>query len=122
MDYVLLYNETPAELGKGNDPAHADAYWGGWNAYMTAMQQAGVMKGGNALLGAETGATVRIADGRRSIESGTVQDGPFADTKEVLGGYVVIDVPDMDAALEWAARAPCASAGSVEVRPVMVYD
>ena len=49
-----------------------------------------------------------------------VQDGPFADTKEQLGGYFVIDVADLDTALEWAARAPCAATGGVEVRPVFV--
>ncbi len=63
----------------------------------------------------EIGTTLRIASG------GTrhVHDGPFADTKEMLGGYVVVDLPDLDAALEWAARAPCVTAGSVEIRPVM---
>ena len=116
MDYVLLFNETPAELAKGKDPAQMDAYWGGWNAYIGAMAQVGVMKSGNGLQPPETGTTLRIADGVREISDGTVQDGPFADTKESLGGYVVIDVPDLDAALEWAARAPCASAGSVQIR------
>jgi hypothetical protein len=48
-----------------------------------------------------------------------VQDGPFADTKEALGGYFVIDVPGLDAALEWAAKAPCVNDGSVEIRPVL---
>jgi hypothetical protein len=119
MDYVLFYKETPAEIGKRHDPAAADAYWGGWNAYMGAMAHAGVMKGGNGLQPPETGTTLRIVDGVRQFADGTVQDGPFADTKEVLGGYVVIDVPDLDAALEWASRAPCAAAGSVEVRPVL---
>ena len=119
MDYMLLYKETPAEIAKQHDPAAAGAYWGGWGAYMGAMREAGVMKTGNALQGVETATVLRIVDGVRSFDQGTVQDGPFADTKEMLGGYVVIDVPDLDAALEWAARAPCASAGSVEVRPVL---
>ena len=57
---------------------------------------------------------MRVANGRRQV-----QDGPFADTREHLGGYFVIDVPTLDAALEWAARAPCASNGGVEVRPVL---
>ena len=61
-----------------------------------------------------TATTVRIRDGKR-----LVQDGPFADTKEQLGGYFVIEVPDLDAALEWAARAPSAACASVEVRPVL---
>lgn len=119
MDYVLLYKETPAEIGKRTDPTAAEAYWGGWSAYMGAMVQAGVMKSGNALQPAETGTVLRVENGARHFADATVQDGPFADTKEMLGGYVVIDVPDLDAALEWAARAPCAAAGSVEVRPVL---
>lgn len=119
MDYVLLYSETPAEIGKRADPAHAETYWGGWSAYMGAMQQAGVMKSGNALQPVATATVLRVENGERRFADGTVHDGPFADTKEMLGGYVVIDVADLDAALEWAARAPCAAAGSVEVRPVL---
>lgn len=114
MHYVLLYKETAAEVGKRTDPAEADAYWGGWNAYMGAMAQAGVMVSGNGLQPPETGTTLSIVDGVRHVH-----DGPFADSKEALGGYVVLDVADLDAALEWAARAPCVSAGSVEIRPVL---
>jgi hypothetical protein len=114
MQYVLLYRETADEIGKRHDAAQAEAYWGGWNAYMGAMAGAGVMVGGNGLQPPETGTTLRIEGGTRHV-----QDGPYPDTKEMLGGYVVVDVPDLDAALEWAARAPCASAGSVEVRPVL---
>jgi hypothetical protein len=72
------------------------------------------MVSGNGLQPPHTATTVRIQDGKRHV-----QDGPFADTKEQLGGYFIIDVPHVDAALEWAARAPCASTGGVEVRPVM---
>ena len=114
MHYVLLYSETPQEIGKRSDPAEADAYWGGWNAYMGAMAGAGVMVAGNGLQPPETGTILRVVDGTRQV-----QDGPYADTKEMIGGYVVLDVPDLDAALEWAARAPCVAAGSVEVRPVL---
>jgi hypothetical protein len=111
MKYALLYNELPAEVAKANDPAAAEAYWGAWGAYMEAMGP--LIQHGAPLAGIETATTLRIVDGRRQV-----QDGPFATTKELLGGFVVIDVPDLDTALEWAARAPCASAGSVEVRPV----
>ena len=69
---------------------------------------------GTPLHPTHTATTVRIRDGKR-----LVQDGPFADTKEQLGGYFVIEVPDLDAALEWAARAPSAACASVEVRPVL---
>lgn len=113
MQYALLYNETPAEMARG-ETAEAPAYWGAWNAYMGAMAAAGIMRGGNALMRPETATTLRISDGKWQVE-----DGPFADTKEQLGGFVIIEVADLDAALAWAARAPCATAGSVEVRPVM---
>lgn len=113
MQYALLYNETQAELTRASS-ADAPVYWGAWNAYMGAMAAAGIMRGGSALMPPATATTLRIADGNWQVE-----DGPFADTKEQLGGFVIIDVADLDAALEWAARAPCASAGSVEVRPVM---
>lgn len=113
MQYSLLYFETDAEQGR-RDTAEAPAYWGAWTAYMGAMAGAGVMVGGNGLMPPATATTLRLVGGARHVE-----DGPFADTKEKLGGYVVIEVADLDAALDWAARAPCAGAGSVEVRPVM---
>jgi hypothetical protein len=114
MQYMLLLNEPAAEFARRDDPAQAGAYWGGWNAFIGAMAQAGVIVKGDGLLGPHTATTVRIRDGKR-----VVQDGPFADAKEQLGGYFVIEVPDLDAALEWAARAPSAASASVEVRPVM---
>ena len=114
MQYMLLFNEKADELGKRADPEQANAYWGGWSAYMGAIAQSGAMISGNGLQPPETGTTLRIEHGTRHVA-----DGPFADTKEMLGGYVILDVADLDAALEWAARAPCASAGSVEVRPVL---
>lgn len=115
MQYILLFNEPPSERAKGHQPESAQAYWGGWSAYMAAMRQAGVIVNGDGLQGPETATTVRIRDGKR-----TVQDGPFADTKEALGGYVVLEVADLDGALAWAARAPCVHVGSVEVRPVLM--
>lgn len=114
MQYMLLLNETAADFAARNDPARAEAYWGGWNAYIGALAQAGVIVNGDGLHGPETATTVRIRDGHR-----TVQDGPFADSKEQLAGYFVVEVDDLGAALEWAARAPSASTASVEVRPVM---
>ncbi len=114
MQYVLLFQENAEERGKRTDPVAAGPYWGSWSAYMGAIAQAGVMVGGNGLQPPETGTTLRIENGTRHVV-----DGPFADTKEALGGYVVIEVADLDAALAWAARAPCVVAGSVEIRPVM---
>ena len=115
MQYMLIFYETADEMARGNDPAQAEIYWGAWNAYMGAMGAAGAIASGNALQLPHTATTVRIDNGTRHV-----QDGPFADTKEMFGGYVIVEAADLDAALEWAARAPCASAGSVEVRPVMI--
>jgi hypothetical protein len=114
MQYMLLLNEPESEFAKRNHPEHAAAYWGGWNAFIGAMAQAGVIVKGDGLLGPQSATTLRVRDGQR-----LVQDGPFADTKEQLGGYFVIEVPDLDAALDWAAKAPSALSASVEVRPVM---
>jgi len=114
MQFMLLLNEPDTEFSRRDDPDQAGAYWGGWNAFIGAMAQAGVIVKGDGLQGPQTATTVRIRDGKR-----VVQDGPFADAKEQLGGYFVIEVPDLDTALEWAARAPSASSAAVEVRPVM---
>ena len=82
-------------------------------AYTEALTKAGVFKGSNRLRPAATATTIRIVDGKTQV-----LDGPYADSKEELGGYYLIDVPDLDAALSWAARCPGASHGIIEVRPV----
>jgi hypothetical protein len=114
MQFTILVYETQAELAARTDPKRKDAYWGAYRAYTKALRDAGVMVGGAGLEPPRTATTVRVPDGKRRV-----QDGPFADTKEQLGGYYVIDVPDLDKALEWAARCPSASTGSAEVRPNM---
>lgn len=114
MHYMLILNETEADFARRTDPATTGEYWGGWNAFIGAMAQAGVIVKGDGLQGPRTATTIRVRDGKRMV-----QDGPFADTKEQLGGYFVIDVPDLDTALDWAARAPSALSASVEVRPVL---
>ncbi|HEY8493925.1 MAG TPA: YciI family protein [Myxococcota bacterium] len=82
-------------------------------AYVEAMRKAGIYVTGDRLRGVETATTVRVTDDRTHVI-----DGPYADTKEQLGGFHIIDVPDLDAALRWAARCPSASRGVVEVRPI----
>jgi hypothetical protein len=114
MDYMLAFYETTAEIGRRDDPAQYPAYWGAWSAYVGALHASGVVKSGAGLQPPRTATSVRVEGGQRQV-----QDGPFADTREHLGGFFVIDVPSLDVALEWAARAPCASAGGVEVRPVL---
>jgi hypothetical protein len=114
MQFMIMHYESAAENAKRNHPTQAAEYWGGWNAFIGAMAQAGIIVKGDGLLGPETATTVRVRVGKR-----TVQDGPFADTREHLGGYFIIDVPSLDVALDWAAKAPNAATGGVEIRPVM---
>jgi hypothetical protein len=82
-------------------------------SYTEAMAKAGILQGGERLRPTSDATTVRVQDGKNQV-----LDGPYADTKEQLGGYYLIDVPDLDAALSWAARCPGASMGTVEVRPI----
>ena len=90
------------------------AYWDAWQGYIAALTDSGVLAGAGGLQPPWTATTVRVREGRR-----LVQDGPFAETKEQLGGYFVIDVPDLDTALAWAERCPSAAYASVEVRPLL---
>jgi hypothetical protein len=114
MQYMLIMTEPEAEVAKRNDPNLAGEYWGGWTAFVGAMAQSGIVVNGDGLHPPHTATTLRIRDGKR-----VVQDGPFADSKEQLGGYFIIEVPDLDTALEWAAKSPAAHCGAVEIRPVM---
>lgn len=85
-----------------------------YRAYTDAMVQAGVMRGGERLRPSTEAATVRVREGAAP----EVLDGPYAETKEQLAGFFLIEVPDMQAALHWAARCPGAAHGAVEVRPI----
>jgi hypothetical protein len=114
MQYMIMLNESKAEFEDRTHPERAQTYWASWKAFIGAMGQAGIIVRGDGLQGPEVSTTLRVRDGKR-----VVQDGPFADTKEQLGGYFIIEVADLDAALDWAAKAPCVHRGSVEVRPVM---
>lgn len=111
---MLMFAEPAEMFAKRDDPAHAEAYWGAWTAYIGALSAAGVIVNGDGLHPPETATTVRVRDGERAV-----QDGPYATVKEQLGGYFVIEVDDLDAALDWAAQSPSAAYGSVEVRPVL---
>lgn len=113
MQYMIMNYVPPrdgfAEAGR----PEADPDGPAWGAYTQALIDAGVMRGGNALKPETTATTVRLRDGQRHVH-----DGPYAEFKEHLGGYYIIDVPDLDQALAWAAKNPAASSGAVEVRPV----
>ena len=112
MQYMLLIysDETAAQKRSERDGAELMAAYG---AYGEAMRKAGIAFSGNRLRPSASATTVRLADGNSKV-----LNGPYAETKEQLGGYYLIDVPDLDAALAWAARCPGASHGVVEVRPV----
>src|SRR5690242_860099 len=114
MNYALLFYLTPAEFAARQDPAKRAAFWGAFRPYMKAMQDAGIVVAGAGLEAPETATTVAVTGGER-----LVQDGPFADTKEHLAGFFVIRVPDLDAALQWAARFPAGEGCKTEVRPVL---
>jgi hypothetical protein len=112
MQYLLLLyaNEGGwSKLSKTEQEQGMAAY----TAYTQALRNDGVLQGSNRLQPIAAATTVRIADGKTQV-----LDGPYVDTKEQLGGYYLIDVRDLDAALAWAARCPGASHGTVEVRPV----
>jgi hypothetical protein len=112
MQYLLM--EYVQEQGWHELAREEQEHWlGAYRAYMEAMTASGVLKGGNGLHSASAATTVRAVNGKTQV-----LDGPYADTKEQLGGFHIIDVPDLDAALAWAARSPTALHGVIEVRPI----
>jgi hypothetical protein len=115
MQYSLLIYQTAAQFAARTDPARRDANTGAFMRYVGSLQEAGVLVTTLGIEPPTTAATVRPGDG-----APRVQDGPYADTKEQLGGLCVIEAPDLDAALAWAKRAPFEHVGVVEVRPTRV--
>ena len=111
MKYMLLIYENDAERIEMMDERMPNCA-----AYVEAMKKAGIYVVGERLRGATTTTTVRVNHGKTQVV-----DGPYAEAKEQLGGFHVIDVPDLDTALAWAARCPSATRGTVEVRPVWPY-
>jgi hypothetical protein len=112
MQYAMLIYETAEAFARRTNDDD-DPYLGAWRAYHKALVEAGIYVGGNPLRLPDTATTIRLKDGARHV-----QDGPYADTKEQLAGFAILEAPSLDAALEWAARCPAASAGAVEVRPL----
>lgn len=112
MKYILMtwVNENGwSKMTKAEQEQGAAAYM----AYGEALKKAGVLAGSNRLQPTSAATTVRIANGKSQV-----LDGPYVDSKEQLGGYFLIDVADLDAAISWAARCPAAGHGVVEVRPI----
>ena len=112
MRYFMLIYESPEDLNR-RDHLEGDQYVAAWRAYYKALVGAGVYVSGAPLRPAATATTMRLKDGRRHV-----QDGPFAEAKEELGGFMILELPSLDAALDWAARCPAAAKGVLEIRPM----
>lgn len=110
MHYTLMFYESQEDFSLRTDPTRKQEYLANWSHYVNALRNAGIVVYSSGLQSPETATTVR----RKGNKEPIVQDGPIADTKEQLGGIFVIDVPDLDTALTWAARCPN---NAVEVRP-----
>jgi hypothetical protein len=113
MNYLLLIYADEAERAFGTQ-ADAAAMHAAYRAFTEGIAASGVLRAGDALEGVATATTVRVRGGES-----VVTDGPFAETKEQLGGYYLIECDDLDAAIEIAARVPGAAIGSIEIRPIM---
>ncbi len=112
MKYALLIYSSEAAGPQTEEEMMAEMPQ--WFAYTEELDSAGKNLGGEALLPAATATTVQVRDGKR-----ITTDGPFAETKEVLGGFYIIEAADLDEALTWAEKIPASPYGSIEVRPVM---
>jgi len=112
MEYMLMIYSDPEGWAKLT-PAQAAEGLAAYGAYHDALTKAGVLKASARLRPGNTATTVRLQSGKTQV-----LDGPFIETREQLGGYFRIDVPDLDSALSWAARCPGAAHGTIEVRPV----
>jgi hypothetical protein len=116
MQYLLMIYRSEAELGTMT-PADRKNMTAEYGVFTQSIIQSGNFKAGDGLQPTSTATTVRVRDGKT-----LTTDGPFAETREQLGGYYLVEAKDLNAALEIAARIPGAKTGSIEVRPVMVYD
>src|ERR1700758_1558263 len=116
MQYLLMIYRNEAEFNK-NEAVQGQKIFGEYQAFTQSIIQSGNFKAGDRLQPVSTATTVRVRDGKM-----LTTDGPFAETREQLGGYYLVEAKDLDTALGIAARIPGAKTGSIEVRPVMVYD
>lgn len=112
MQYMILIYEDEKQFARLSE-AEMNKVFADYMQYSKDLAAAGVLKGGAALQPVATATTVRVRGGKTATT-----DGPFAETKEQLGGYYLIDVPNLDEAIKWAAKCPGAPSGSVEVRPL----
>ena len=113
MKYMLLIYTDEAKGAQVAKEVGVTQMSAPYMAYTEALKKAGVILGGDRLQPTTTATTVKVSDGKTQV-----LNGPYVETKEQLAGYFMIDVPDLDAALSWAARCPGAAHGTVEVRPI----
>jgi hypothetical protein len=116
MRYMLLIYGDESRWATISE-AEQQANMQQWMAYDSEIREAGVTQQGDALQSVGTATTVRV-DGGEPL----VTDGPFAETKEQLGGYYVLDVPNLDEAIKWAQKCPGAQHGTIELRPIMEFE
>jgi hypothetical protein len=116
MQFMLLIYDDE-QIPQTMSEEERNAFMGEYFAYTEELRQAGAYVAGDALQPIGTATTVRVRDGEQLLT-----DGPFAETKEQLGGYYLVDVDSLDDAIRWAAKIPSARFGSIEVRPVVVFD
>ncbi|MBW7970355.1 YciI family protein [Bradyrhizobium sp. BR 10289] len=116
MQYLLMIYQNEVEYAK-NDAATSQRMLAEYQAFTQGIVQSGNFKAGDRLQPTTTATTVRVREGKV-----LTTDGPFAETREQLGGYYLIEAKDLNAAIEIAARIPSARIGSIEVRPIWVYD
>ncbi|HZP78753.1 MAG TPA: YciI family protein [Pseudolabrys sp.] len=112
MNYMLLIYGNEANMLSASKETVTQTL-AAYSAYTEALKQAGVLVGGNRLRPTSSASSVRVGNGKTQV-----LDGPYAETKEQLAGYYMINVPDLDNALSWAARCPGAERGTIEVRPL----
>jgi hypothetical protein len=116
MQYLLMIFNEEADNPMPGTPGFGKMT-SGYEAFGNEMTERGLIRGGNALQPATTATTVRVRSGQR-----LVTDGPFAETKEQLGGYYVLECKDLDEAIECASKIPGAENGSIEIRPIRQFD
>ncbi len=116
MQYLLMIYRNEAEIFK-MDAAERQKMVAEYGAFTQSIIQSGHFKGGDGLQPTTTATTVRVREGKT-----LTTDGPFAETREQLGGYYLVEAKDLDTAIGIAARIPGARSGSIEVRPIMIYN
>ncbi len=116
MQYALLIYSADSAGPAPQTPEFAEMMQG-YGTFIQEVREKGIMKGGDPLQPVAAATTVRVRDGATETT-----DGPFAETKEQLGGFYLLDCADLDEAIEYAAKIPSAKFGSIEIRPIMVFE